>query len=304
VSAATKSSGGNNTAVAALRAIIGGRCGVFDVACPECGPECKSPVNQRRPVLRIWRRDHAFLSFNCARCGWQGSDVLGLGTTFLPRKASARVNPVDAGSGAERSARALALWAKSLRLPGTVAETYLSHRGIFLDDDILAADALRFLAACPFAAERHPAMLALMRDIKTNEPKAIHRTALKPDGEGKAEMADGGNPKRMLGPAHGCAVKLIDDADVTIGLGIAEGIENALTAICAGWRPVWAAGCKGAVAKFPVLAGVETLTIFTDPEPGGIEAARECAIRWRDAGLEAALFIPPGGDWNDVGRTP
>ncbi len=81
-------------------------------------------------------------------------------------------------------------------------------------------------------------MIAVMRDIVTNEPRAIHRTALKPDGIGKAEMADRGSPKRMLGPAAGCAVKLSDDAEVTYGLGVAEGIENGLAALCSGWSPV------------------------------------------------------------------
>ncbi len=107
----------------------------------------------------------------------------------------------------------------------------------------------------------------------------------------------------MLGPVAGCAVKLIDDAEVTIGLGIAEGIENALTALCAGWSPVWAAGCKGGLAKFPVLAGIDALTVFSDPEPGGVEAARACARRWQNAGHEGTVVIPPGSDWNDIGRT-
>jgi hypothetical protein len=141
-----------------------------------------------------------------------------------------------------------------------------------------------------------------MRDVVTDEPKAVHRTALQSDGRGKAEISGGGSPKRMLGPVAGCAVKLIADADVSVGLGLAEGIENALTAISAEWRPVWAAGSKGAIAGFPVLAGIEALTIFTDPEEGGIEAARQCARRWQPAGREVTLVIPSGGDWNDLAR--
>ncbi len=78
-------------------------------------------------------------------------------------------------------------------------EVYLANRGIALTDTIHAADALRFDPSCPFGAKRHPAMVALMRDVLTNEPKAIHRTALKTDGSGRAERVDGQSPKQMLG---------------------------------------------------------------------------------------------------------
>jgi hypothetical protein len=173
-----------------------------------------------------------------------------------------------------------------------LVEIYLGHRGIELTDEVRVSDSLRFLADCPFGAERRPAMIALMRHIKTDEPRAIHRTALKPDGYGKADLPAGLSPKMMLGPAAGCAVKLIADADVVHGLGITEGIENALTAIATGWTPVWAAGCKQALARFPVLSGVDALTLFADPEPGGVEAAADCAHRWQLAGREATIVRP------------
>src|SRR5207249_2721743 len=37
---------------------------------------------------------------------------------------------------------------------------------------------LRFHPSCPYHATRHPCLLALMRDVRTNEPRAIQRTAL------------------------------------------------------------------------------------------------------------------------------
>jgi hypothetical protein len=216
--------------------------------------------------------------------------------------ATRRSSREEEQSDADRTRFALSIW-RVARLPkGTLVETYLAARGLSLGHEVIRADALRFHPACPFGADRHPAMVALMRDIITNEPKAIHRTALKPDGSGKAGLSGGRSPKRMLGPARGAAVKLIDDAEVTIGLGIAEGIENALTAICAGWLPVWATGCKGAVASFPVLAGIEALTVISDPEPGGVQAAHQCARRWHKAGREATVIEPKwaGSDINDL----
>jgi putative DNA primase/helicase len=178
-----------------------------------------------------------------------------------------------------------------------------------LPSAVLDADAIRFHPQCPFKlvdrrTVRFPAMVALMRDVRTDEPRAIHRTALLPDGSGKAQMPDGSSPKKMLGSAKGAAVKLIAAADVTLGLGLAEGIETALTPISAGWLPVWACGSSGAIRAFPALPGIEHLTIFADADHSGrgLEDARACARRWQDAGVWCDVLLPPhdGMDWNDV----
>jgi hypothetical protein len=44
-------------------AIAAGRFGKIDMACPLCGPFCKSPVNRRRKTLRIWRHDPDFATW-------------------------------------------------------------------------------------------------------------------------------------------------------------------------------------------------------------------------------------------------
>jgi hypothetical protein len=89
---------------------------------------------------------------------------------------------------------ALALWRESVPIAGTIAEQYLGHRGLFITPEVQVADALRFHPACPFCLEngataRLPTMLGLMRDIIADEPKAIHRTALRADGTGKADSS-------------------------------------------------------------------------------------------------------------------
>lgn len=144
-------------------------------------------------------------------------------------------------------------------------------------------------------------MVCLFRDILTDEPRAIHRTALAADGNGKAKV-EGMDPKQMLGPVKGCAIKLSPDHEVIEGIAIAEGIENALTGLCGGLAPVWALGSAGAVEAFPVLPGVEAITILADHDRAGIEASRKCAARWVDEGREAIITYPPkpGADWNDM----
>jgi putative DNA primase/helicase len=143
-----------------------------------------------------------------------------------------------------------------------------------------------------------------MTHAVTGEPRAVHRTALKPDGNGKADVQGFGSAKKMLGPCRGCVIRLSPDDQVLEGLGLTEGIEDGLSIISMGWRPIWVCGSAGAIKTFPVLPGIEALTIFGDPDIGGFENARVCQTRWQEAGRECVIRIPPcdGEDWNDFLR--
>jgi putative DNA primase/helicase len=73
----------------------------------------------------------------------------------------------------------------------------------------------------------------------------------------------------------------------------------------AGFRPVWALGSAGAIATFPLLAGIEAITMLGEAGDGGANdrAAQACAERWLDAGRDAFVVEPQiGGDLNDVWR--
>jgi hypothetical protein len=141
-------------------------------------------------------------------------------------------------------------------------------------------------------------MLALMTNPITSEPCGVHRTFLAADGAGKAA----GNAKMMLG--HAGVIRLVPDDEVTSGLGVTEGIETALAVMQkAQWRPVWACGSAGAVRTFPVLLGIQCVTIFADADDrgAGLAAARACAERWEKAGREAGIWTPrPGQDWAEA----
>src|SRR6185437_4227193 len=87
-----------------------------------------------------------------------------------------------------------------------------------------------------------PAMVSLMADPVSGDPCGIHRTYLRPDGMGKAQID---KSKKMLGQAG--VVRLAEPEGE--GLGLAEGIETALSAMLRiGWGPVWAAGSRNSVA--------------------------------------------------------
>lgn len=218
-------------------------------------------------------------------------------------EAARRREREAAEAAARRLNAATRLWSETVGPVGTIIEGYFASRRVHLPESVVAGGHLRFHPACPVKiggeVVRLPAMVCLMTDPITGELRAIHRTFLRPDGTGKAEMPDGSNPKKMLGHARGAVIRLSPDDMVSTGLGLAEGVENAVTAIGLGWAPVWAAGSADSMARFPVLAGVEHLTLFADNGEAGERAADACATRWADAGREATVIFPRASDLND-----
>ena len=142
-------------------------------------------------------------------------------------------------------------------------------------------------------------MVCAMRRISDGELVGVHRTFLTLDGQ-KAQLHANDPAKAMLGEAG--AIMLDPFEDVTLGLHISEGIENALATRLNGWAPVWALGSAGAIERFPVLGGVEALTIMLDADDACRRAARVCAERWAAAGGEVRLIEPlrETADWNDI----
>lgn len=192
------------------------------------------------------------------------------------------------------------IWRASVALVGSPAERYLLNRlcGFAIPTETIDGDAIRW-----HAGERIPgaigAMVALMTDPATGKPCGIHRTYL----DSSAAKLD----RKMLGQTG--VVRLSPDDSVTTGLAIAEGIETALSAqILFDSAPMWAALNAGNLACFPVLGGIEALTIYADNDPekrgrrAGPEAAQECADRWGSAGREVIIRTPKTveRDFNDT----
>lgn len=216
-------------------------------------------------------------------------------TTPAPRRGG-RQRPSVSQGGADTGALAARLWAEAAPARGTIVETYLAARGLHLPEAPYDPDAIRFHPACPRGAERLPAMVTLMTDPASAEPTGVHRTFLRPDG---SDRLRDDRAKAMLGRRG--VIRLSPDPEVTFGLAIGEGIETCLAASqTLDWRPVWAATCAGAVAVFPILTGIEAITIFADADDAGRHAAEACARRWAEAGREAFILTPRAGDWNDA----
>jgi hypothetical protein len=276
------------------------------------GKICCPFHDDRTPSCHIYA-DH----FHCFGCGAHGDRIdwlmmiegmdrdaaIQLLGTWQGPASQLRMSEDDA----DTLASAGRLWEQAQPIAGTIAERYLAvTRGI--DIDALPANSeavLRFHPSCPIGLDqRHPCLMALFRDVKSDAPAGIHRVSL----TSEAQKID----RRMLGrwPTPR-AIKLWPAAT---SLVIGEGIETTLAAATriahrgALLRPAWAAGSNNGIASFPVIAGVERLTVLVDNDASGIGpgSAKECARRWAAAGRTVALLTPrsSGADFNDLAPRP
>jgi hypothetical protein len=266
--------------------------GRYYSTCPECSHTRKTP-NQKLQCLGVTIAS-AGVKFGCNHCGWTGGGyyerLSPAGRIRVPRRCTADDDTT------KRSAFALQIWNEAKNPRGTLVARYLASRGLELTDD-LAESVIRFHPALKYGAAYTGGMVALFRDIRTNRPCGIHRTFL--DSSGRKR------DRKMLGRASGAAIKLDPDESVMLGLNVGEGVETCMAARFAGFRPVWALGSATAIARFPVLSGVEAINILGEVEDGGANdrAAKDCAARWTESGRDAFIVKPLiGDDLNDVWR--
>ena len=140
-----------------------------------------------------------------------------------------------------------------------------------------------------------PAMIAAVRDGAGLV--AIHRTFLDPDNVGVAVLD---RPKCGLGRLGRGAVRL---GGIAPRLGLAEGIETALSASALFGMPCWAALGTERFALVTIPAGVTELLLFLDHDAGGRRA--EALARTAFAHIPSVQARYPrqsGADWNDVLR--
>jgi putative DNA primase/helicase len=142
---------------------------------------------------------------------------------------------------------------------------------------------------------RYPALVADVVD-RAGELVTIHVTYL----QAGRKLASH-EPRKLLSAVTGrigCAVRLMPAADV---LGIAEGIETALSAAAIDGLPVWAALNASLLARFEPPPSVALLRIYSDRDEAGLMAALCLLERLQGRmRLEVQIPSPPAKDWNDV----
>jgi putative DNA primase/helicase len=112
---------------------------------------------------------------------------------------------------------------------------------------------------------------------------------------------EGHEPRKLLGPLtgrEGCAVRLMPAGEL---LGIAEGLETALSAAALDGVPVWAALNTSLLGKFEPPATVRTLRIYADRDEPGLLAAAHLMERLQGR-VRVELKTPPAPakDFNDL----
>jgi len=186
------------------------------------------------------------------------------------------------------------LWRGADALRGSPAEAYLLKRGLtqFSPD-------LRFHPRTPLgprgAVRFLPAMLAAVRtDLGVI---AVHRTFL---DERTGRLAGFDRPKRALGSLQHGAVRLAMPRGGRLGL--AEGIETALSAMQLFGVPCWATLGNERFGLVTIPESVRELHLFVDHDAGGDlaeERARE-AYAAADRHITAMRPTELDEDWNDI----
>jgi phage/plasmid primase-like uncharacterized protein len=189
-----------------------------------------------------------------------------------------------------------AIWRTSSPL-GPEAVIYFLKRGISINE-VPDHGGLRYHARCPWQAGTTPAIVGRFTTALGNEPRGVWRRPIS------------GEKPMTIGPMAGCVIRLWPDEAVEQGLVIGEGVETALAAATriqhkgTVLRPAWAVCVAGNLERFPVLSGIEAVTVLVDNDAkgDGQKAAAKCAARWSEAGREVIRLTPKtlGADFNDV----
>ena len=204
--------------------------------------------------------------------------------------AAARPLPVrDTRSAAAR------LYAISLPVPCTLAETYLRSRGITASLDWAA---LRFHPSCYYRAdesmplERWPALLGAVTALN-GELTGLQRTWLARDGGGKAPVAD---PRRAMGQLLGNAVRFGEPSGV---MAAGEGIETVLSLLSLFPALPMVAGLSAAhLAAILFPAALRRLYLLRDNDAAGAFAEERLMTRCRAAAIELRVLRPAAKDLN------
>lgn len=205
-------------------------------------------------------------------------------------KAAQRV--AERANTFRREKQARELWESARSTVGTIGEAYIRARGI----TCARTYSIRYIGNCWHpTAKRLPALVSYIRGA---DGFAVHRTYLKTDGSGTADVSPA---KAMLGPAMGGAVRLSDRSGRLV---VAEGIETALSlmsGIVEGPHSVWAALSAGGMKGLNLPDCPGELLVAPDGDDVGIDAANSLAERADALDWNVSILTPPrGSDWNDV----
>jgi len=253
---------------------------------------CPAHQNRNKRSLSIRVTDGLILLYCFCGCTIQAiCDALRLRVVDL-FIASGTVNSTPQWSLEQRRAYARDIWRHSHRAPGTIAEHYLSSRGIVL----APPPSIRFIAlrkhrefGWPF-----PVMVAGLQD-RDDQFSGVLVTYLAADGSGKAPV----DPvRKTYGVLRGSTVRLAPAGERLV---MCEGIETGLSvAQACPELPVWCALSAMNLARVDVPTCVREIIIAADGDEAGERAAKAAATKFLREGRGVRIARPePGRDFND-----
>ena len=215
----------------------------------------------------------------------------------LPRPEPPTMEPqAPAVRGSPEAARRL--WALGQPIAGTLAERYLSARGL---KDLRSVSALRFHPSCYYwredaetdgIPEAWPALLAKVTD-NVGTLTGVHRTWLDPKSGDKAPL----DPNRKaMGNLLGHAVRIGSSTDV---LAVGEGLETMLSLRQAlPGLPIAAALSGNHLAAFDPPTDLRRLYVAIDNDEAGETAFDALTERFADRELHLLPLRPMQDDFN------
>ncbi|CDG94630.1 DUF7146 domain-containing protein [Xenorhabdus bovienii] len=202
---------------------------------------------------------------------------------------------------ADNRQKIITLYSRMPELKGTSAEKYLQSRGIYSNQPI---EQIRFCKKQPTYQGDYQAMWALATDSR-GQLCYLHRTYLDADRKAPLDVT-----KKMmslqedsyLAHTESVAIRMFPVAST---LGIAEGIETALSCKQIYGVNTWSTMNAGHMAKFLAPRGVKHLIIFADNDwsATGEAAAYACATKNLKASNDierVSVRWPDLGDFNDL----
>ena len=181
--------------------------------------------------------------------------------------------------------------------PGDVVDRYLHHRGVGMDiyPPCLRTCELDWVRDESGVLVRHPAMFAAITNPE-GKHVAIHRTFLASNGNGKADIKPARKVTGQYG--NGPTIRLMPAAPM---MGIAEGIETALSAARLFRMPVWSVICATGMESFRPPVECRHLVVFADRDHHG-RGLRAAEYLCDSLSIPTEIKLPdePGTDWNDV----
>ena len=204
--------------------------------------------------------------------------------------------PASVPGGPRSPDAARRLWCRARPIAGTLAETYLQHRGL---EHVGDCRWLRFHPSCWYRSDANgtfdalPALIAAVTDIQ-GRVAGLQRTWLDASGTAKAAVT---TPRRAMGRLLGNAVRIGETSDA---LAAGEGIETMLSLRQVfPTMPVAAALSANHLAALSLPPGLCRLYIVRDRDAAGWRAAQTLVERARAVGIAACIIPSLLGDLND-----